>query len=308
MRYPGYDRFIADFVAKDPVNPLRRRLDEQRLAARADTFVLLVTPALTGGVQRFNAERMNDIRSRGFVPLVLRPYKPGDARRCELSTDAIDAPNLRYEIPSELDSLAEMLQRVRVHDVEIQHFLNIDARVIELARSRAPYDIFVHDYAWICPRVTLLDGRGRYCGEPAVSICNVCVKRNGSNLGGAAITVSALRQRSASWLRQARRVVAPSADAASRLKRYFPIDIEVRPHAAPALAADLPPRTAISKVVRVAVIGAIGEHKGYSVLLNCARAANMCSLPLEFVVIGYTPDDGPLLDTASIHHRTVQRG
>ena len=46
--------------------------------------------------------------------------------------------------------------------------------MIEMVRSlEAPYDVYVHDYAWICPRVTLIDGSGRYCGEPAVSVCHV---------------------------------------------------------------------------------------------------------------------------------------
>jgi GT2 family glycosyltransferase len=301
MRHSGYDRFIADFIAQDPLNPLRRRLDEQRLVACERPFVLLVTLALSGGVQRFSAERCRDIRARGFFPLVLRPHKPGDTRCCELWTDVIDVPNVRYDIPSDLGALSALLRGIHLEEIEIQHFLHIDARVIDMVRAlNVPYDVFIHDYAWICPRITLIGGSGSYCGEPAVSTCDSCVERNGSHLGKDKISVSDLRQRSASWLQQARRVIAPSLDTATRLKKYFPVTIEVRAHAAPVAPTVPLVRSPLSKVVRVALIGAVGEHKGYRVLLNCARDAKTRSLPLEFVVIGYTENDGPLLDTDKV--------
>jgi hypothetical protein len=52
--------------------------------------------------------------------------------------------------------------------------------------------------------------------------------------------------------------------------------------------------------VRVALIGAIGEHKGYRILLACARDARARRLPIEFVVIGYTENDAPLLATGKV--------
>jgi GT2 family glycosyltransferase len=301
LRHPGYDGFIASFLAQDPLHLVRRRLDEHRLSAFQGRFVLMVTLTLTGGVERFVTERCRNLRAQGFFPLLLRPVEAGDARRCELWTDAIDVPNLRYDIPKELHALTAMLRALRLDAVEIQHFLHIDARVIDAVRALpVPYDVFVHDYAWICPRVTLIDGTGRYCGEPAVSVCQACVRRNGSNLGEA-ISVPALRERSGSWLRSARRVIAPSADTATRLQRHFDaLDVEVQPHAAPALPKPLPPRMAERKMLRVALIGAIGEHKGYRILLACARDARARRLPIEFVVIGYTQNDAPLLATGKV--------
>ena len=213
LRHPGYDDFIASFQAQDPLHPIRRRLDERRLSAFAGRFVLLVTLALTGGVDRFVAERCRSLRAQGLFPLVLRPAEAGNARRCELWTDAMGVPNLSYDIPQELASLTALLGTLRLEGIELQHFLGLDARVIEAVRALpVPYDVFVHDYAWICPRVTLIDGSGRYCGEPAVSVCQVCVRRNGSHLGEA-ISVPALRERSAS-------VAAHCAPSARALGRY----------------------------------------------------------------------------------------
>ena len=42
-------------------------------------------------------------------------------------------------------------------------------------RVRAPYDVYVHDYAWFCPRITLTAEGDRYCGEPGGAPCAACV-------------------------------------------------------------------------------------------------------------------------------------
>jgi GT2 family glycosyltransferase/glycosyltransferase involved in cell wall biosynthesis len=301
LRHPGFDGFIADFKAKNPLTALRRELDQRRLTALGSTFVLLVTMALPGGVRRFVTERCREIRAQGLHPLVLRPYEAADMTRCELWTDAMDVPNLRYQVPQDLEQLGMLLRSLNINSVEINHFLHLDARVIDLVQSLdRPYDFFVHDYALICPRITLIDGSGRYCGEPAVTACEACVKRNGGHLEED-ISVADLRRRSSDWLNGARRVIAPSSDAASRLKKYFPMSIEVHPQVAPAIPS-VPSiaSSSNSKTVRVAIIGAIGEHKGYNVLLNCARDAKVRGLSLEFSVIGYTEDDKPLLDTGKV--------
>jgi GT2 family glycosyltransferase/glycosyltransferase involved in cell wall biosynthesis len=308
LRHPGYSGFIADFETQDPAAPLRRRLDAERVAALPGRFVLLVSLALPGGVARFVADRSRALRAQGLTPLVLRPHRPGDTGRCEISTDSLDVPNLQYDIPGELDALVALLRRLTLERIEIQHFLHLDPRVIDAVRRlEVPYEFVVHDYALICPRVTLIDGTGRFCGEPAVTDCEACVKRNGSVLRER-ISVTRLRERSAVWLREAARVVVPSADTAQRLKRYFPLEMTVVPHAPPALPAPGAQPGAPAPVrrpredgrVRVAVLGAIGRHKGFDVLLECALDATARTLPLEFVVIGYTEDDAKLLRTGKV--------
>ncbi len=301
LRHPGYDRFIASFLQQDPLHALRRRLDARRLLAFEGRFVLLVTLALTGGVDRYVTERCGVLRSQGFFPLVMKPAAAGDARRVELSTDALDAPDLRFDIPAQLPELTALLGDLRLDAIEIHHFLDLDARVIEAVRELpVPYEVFVHDYAWICPRVTLIDGGGRYCGEPAVSVCRACVRRNGS-VSKEAISVPALRARSAEWFSAARRVIAPSTDTAERLRRHFDrLQVAVQPHAETVEATPLPARAGRTKIIRVALIGALGVHKGYRILLDCARDARARRLPIEFVVIGYTENDAALLKTGKV--------
>jgi GT2 family glycosyltransferase/glycosyltransferase involved in cell wall biosynthesis len=304
LRHPGFDRYVDSFLTADPLRSLRRHLDATRLLGSDARRVLIVGVAMLGGVRRYVRERCRSLRADGIMPVVLRAAGPADLRHVELVSDELDLPNLRYSIPGELAELKALLESLGVEAIEFQHFLHLDARVVETLRALGvPYDVVVHDYAWICPRVTLIDATQSYCGEPAVAVCERCLRRNGSELGERS-SVAELRARSARWLGGARHVFAPSADAAARLVRYFPeLAIIVRPHSFPPIAAAArahAPRRAAGAPVRVALLGAIGAHKGYRVLLACARDARTRQLPIEFVVIGYSEDDAPLLATGKV--------
>jgi glycosyltransferase involved in cell wall biosynthesis len=50
----------------------------------------------------------------------------------------------------------------------------------------------------------------------------------------------------------------------------------------------------------VCVVGAIGVHKGYDILLACARDAARRDLDLEFIVVGHTIDDARMLATGRV--------
>jgi glycosyltransferase involved in cell wall biosynthesis len=146
-----------------------------------------------------------------------------------------------------------------------------------------------------------LVGRGdRYCGEPAPDVCQSCVTELGGYLNEA-ITVAALLDRSMTILSGAQRIVAPSHDAAARLGRHFPgICPVVVPHEDEDAVAEPPPVPCVDGTVRICIAGAIGLHKGYHVLLDCARDAKQRGLDLTFVVAGTTIDDRRLMDTGRV--------
>jgi glycosyltransferase involved in cell wall biosynthesis len=81
------------------------------------------------------------------------------------------------------------------------------------------------------------------------------------------------------------------------MERHIPgVRYEVRPHpeTAQTVAIHRPARRSEGNAVRVAVIGAIGPHKGFDLLLGCARDAQKRGLPLEFHLFGYPADEAPL--------------
>ncbi len=285
--HPGYDALVAAWIAQDPLAPARRRLDALRWrAGRAASAAVLVTHAGGGGVDRVVAERAAALRATGVRPILLRP--DGNA-----AVVGEDTPNLRYRLPEEWDALLRLLRADGAGFVELHHALGHAPAILELAdRLGVPQDVVVHDYASFCPRIALVPQHG-YCGEPPVSGCEACIADHGSNLDED-IAPTALLARSTALLAAARRVTAPSADCAARLRRHFP---GLRPTVTPWEddAAIPPPPPTPGAVGHVCVVGGIGVEKGYEVLLACVRDAAARRLPLRYTVVGYTADDERLL-------------
>jgi GT2 family glycosyltransferase/glycosyltransferase involved in cell wall biosynthesis len=298
-RHPGYEKKVDDFIARDPLAPIRRGLDEALFKQGEAPIVLMITSDLPGGVERFVQERVERRRSEGLEVILLRPAKAGLAVRLE-PVGETRFQDLVYDQSLDGEKLAAFLEDLPIEAVEFHHFIDISDRIIaQVLRLGAPYDVYIHDYVWICPRITLMDADDRYCGEPELTACEACLDAHGGRLE-AGLTVGRLRDRSARWLAGARRVVAPAQDVAIRLRRYFPkLPVEVRPW------EQFPPARPQGAqrgdgVAKVAVIGAIGDHKGYQVLLACAKDAVERALPLEFVLIGFSQDDEALWATGKV--------
>jgi GT2 family glycosyltransferase len=304
--HPGYSALIQRHVAADPLAPARRRLDLARWRAartRGGGAVILITHEGGGGVERQVAASVARHRAAGRRAVVLRPDRSADGGRCVVVSDgtAPGFPNLRYAMPAELPDLLGLLARERPDAVELHHMVGHHRAILDvIAGLGVPYDVHVHDYAWLCGHVALVGRDDRYCGEPEVARCEACVADAGS-LIEEDISVAELRRRSARLFAGARDVVVPSEDTAARIGRHFPgILATVTPHEDDAaIAAPIGPAAGAARC-RVCVVGAIGIHKGYQVVLDCARDAAERDLPLEFVVVGHTIDDRRLLATGRV--------
>jgi glycosyltransferase involved in cell wall biosynthesis len=278
----------------------RRRLDLAQWSDSELPAVLLVTHDDGGGVERRVRASVASHEALGRRAVVLRPAKSPSEQTWIVATSG-SLPELRFELPLEQASLRRLLSDLQPVAAEFHHLLNHDASVFEVIRGLGiPYEAHVHDYAWFCPRIALV-GRGDcYCGEPSTDVCQSCVTELGGYLHED-ISIAALLDRSMTILSGAQRVVAPSHDAAARLARHFlGISPVVVPHEDEYAVAEPPPVPRVTGTVRICVAGAIGLHKGFDVLLACARDAKQRDLDLIFIVAGTTIDDQRLMETGRV--------
>ena len=228
--HPGYLAMVTDFSTRDPLQPARHAYDRARWAdARSKPGgIVLVTHDSGGGVERHVTERAAAIVAAGTRAIVVRPATGPDGE-----TDGEPAigyvvsdgparthPNLIFP---DAQSLATFLRDDHPSAVELHHTASHKAGIERLAGLlRVPFDIVVHDYAAICPRVTLCGGTGAYCGLPADSRdCDDCIADNGARIPFAG-SVGDLRATQSILFGAARRVVVPANDAALRLARIMP--------------------------------------------------------------------------------------
>ncbi len=310
--HPQYEPAVRDFIRADPLRYCKRRVAtscwEAGRSPRGAT--ILVTHDFGGGTEQRIIRRCADLAQQGLRPIVLRlkilEGREG-AHGCTVSAGHETAPpdraaDLRFELPGELAELCALLRGDRPRWLELHHCGGLPPDILGLARGLGiPYDVAVHDYAMLCPRVTFCGADGRYCGEPAeIGQCNSCVATAGSRLHEA-IGVAELRARSAAILTEARQVLVACDDVARRLRRYVPgLAPVVTPWEPDFPRPARPAAAAETRETRICVVGALGQDKGYDVLLHCAQDAAARDLTLSFTVVGHTVDDARLLATGRV--------
>jgi GT2 family glycosyltransferase len=310
--HPGHQALIDRFLAAGALAPPRRRIDLLDWKQRGRSWqqaAILITHASGGGVERRVLQAVRAHAEAGRRPIVLRPVEASDGTSAIAVHDGLtdNLPNLVFSAERELPALLRLLRAAKAACIEAHHLADYPPAIYDLiAQLGLPYDVYIHDYAWFCPRVSLVAAHNRYCGEPDLRDCEACVADNGHFLKED-IGVAALRQRSANFLARAGRVVVPADDVGLRLRRHFsmlsPVTIPHEDDAAairPAIAGRNESPTRNGGRPSVCVVGAIGVHKGYDILLACARDAERRNLDLEFVIVGHTIDDRRMMDTGHV--------
>ena len=294
--YPGYNQRIQEFLRSDPVSEYRKNIDVARLrrAAKRKVF-LFVSHNWGGGTEKHIQDMARHLRNEGVDILYMRP-DPDNKMIAIFSSPLIGfLPNIPViDLSGNNDMSAMILLDLGVTHVHIHNLAGFNEKILTalpeiMQAAGIRYDLTLHDYTMICPRMHLSDDKGRYCGEPQDKACNTCISKYGSPFGN--VEIKGWKMRCYAILHGARMVYVPNGDVKERMRRYYQdIVYTLRPH--PELG-EIGSRCVSSyrkqgEPIRVGIIGAIGPHKGSYLLQRCARDARDRHLPLEFVVLGYT--------------------
>ncbi len=297
-RYPHYRASIERFIESDPMAPYRAALDRARitrLPRRAARLAIL--HSIGGGTEAHVLDRATRLAGEGVLLLIGRPSDPPNGRRVSLEVAGTPhLPNLpAFDLLGDLEPLVAFLAGQQLEAIELHNLVGYAEAVVtvlpELARRlKVPLDVHLHDYQAFCPRINLVTPELEFCDVADAGRCRLCLARGPGQI--AVADVKPWRRRYARLLRGARRVVAPSEDAAARFARHLPgLPVEICPH--PDLAVwDLerdstlrlpPPRNTVR---RICLIGSISDVKGQRLLAQVARLALVRGSALEFVVLG----------------------
>lgn len=275
-RHPEFQPRLADFLAREPIRPLRRAVDLERIARDPRPHLLFVAHGWGGGIDRHLHDLARLVASDAVV-LALRPAGEHLARLAWLCEG--EEFEAFFEVPGEWDGLVRCLGDLGLDRLHYHHTHGLPEAVLDLpAALGLPYDVTLHDYLAICPQHHLGDASGRYCGEPDEAGCNRCLAGRPPAWPH---DIRGWRGRFAGWLAAAQRVIAPSHDLAARLRRYLPdLAVTVMAHPDEPIAAPVPLR-------RVLLPGGLSAIKGLDVLEACVRDAVARRLPLHFRVLGH---------------------
>ncbi len=196
------------------------------------------------------------------------------------------------------EKFEEILTCLNIKHIHIHHLMGYGIEAINLFMSAAKnlklqYDITIHDYMTVCPRINMVSNFGIFCGEHGVSYCESCIQRLGSPFGKPSILE--WRERFSKLFDSARRLFVPNQDVKERMERYFPQNkFLVRIHPEITLEKNFIKGTQQidpTSVRVVALLGVITEHKGASVFQATVEYAKENNLSLKFVIVGYSDRD-----------------
>ncbi len=286
--HPHYESAVMQFIAQDPARPFRRALDIARLQSSQLPKILSVVHDRAGGTLRHVRELSNALRSNAHT-LMLTPSPGG---RVLLSmADLHEEFALEFSVAEQFDDLIAVLAEVGISLVHYHHLLGHAAEVRTLPqRLGVHFDFTAHDHFSYCPQISLTDYRNQYCGEQGIDQCTRCLARSPAPGG---LDIVTWRESSQAFLRNARHILAPSADMAQRMDRFVPgCDVRVAPHldmddAMRGSPVNAPIPRPIGTPLRVVVIGALSTIKGADLLEAVAIASAQANAPVEFHLIGY---------------------
>jgi GT2 family glycosyltransferase/2-polyprenyl-3-methyl-5-hydroxy-6-metoxy-1,4-benzoquinol methylase/glycosyltransferase involved in cell wall biosynthesis len=284
--YPEYHGLVHDHLAADPAQSGRLAVDVARLRASGLPGVLCVLHnTVGGGTERHVHELSQALRGLANV-LALQPSQGGETILQWLAPGEV--LRLGFHLPEQYEDLVATLKCLGVAHVHYHHLLGHSPSVWGLPQSLGvTHDFTAHDFYALCPQITLTTWDNRYCGEEGLEQCRECLQRSPAPGG---VSIETWREGYRPLLEQARYVITPSADTATRLRRYFPrAPIVHVPHTdmAPALPAPALPAAVGERELRIVVLGALSPIKGADVLEATAIEAARRGLRLEFHLLGF---------------------
>lgn len=299
-RYPDYSRQVADFVARDPALGLRRAIDLAHLTEKKQSRnVLMISHGLGGGTEKHIAQQLEalerDEKTGGFL---LSPIVGSPGMLALSHSEIPSSPNLIYALNGEHLALSAALETLGISRIQVHHLLGFPDGMAEYIRALAErlgtgYEVMLHDYYFLCPRINLTTEQDEYCGEPELPGCESCIATRSSYAGDTPVWL--WRERAQYFLLQAKRITAPDVDVSARFHRHFPtLRIDVVAHEKhlggfPDLSSSYQP----GEMLTVGILGALSPLKGARVVEALLKDAQARALPVRFILIGYS-DYAPL--------------
>ena len=302
-KHPRYLDHVRWNCQMNPANAYRIAATLYRLACDSRTVRLNILHSLGGGTIE-HARRLERMTHEQISWLNLAPTEDKRLRfYCERPGFEF---SLIIEPLYERSLLFEMLRYLKLERIHLHHLKGfaMDTRpfIHELA---VPYDVTLHDYFFVCPRVNFNDDNGRYCGEGPCRCEDDFLNPHGRycKIDDAEVDLDTWRASHGDLLSGAARVIAPSADTADRFRRYFP-QLNVIPAWHENVSAPIAWRElGESEPLRIAVLGIMAVHKGFYNFRDCVKLAADTQAPLEFLLIG--PLDS---ESAAMPHQIVSTG
>jgi len=250
--------------------------------------------AMGGGTNRFRDERIAEWRAAGICVTLVTPVLTTLEYEVSIFSEAEQLALQRHpDLRSCLASLARF-ERIVVNNLaSYDDPLQVLAWAMDRRAAGATLRFYLHDFHAACPAWTLIDDEGKYCRLPAFDRCASCLPSNPAPFLAMmpSLDMPDWRRAWGEFVMAADEIIAFSASSITILRQAYPAldpaHIALRPHST-AYLGDAPPafQPQQGDIATIAVVGAIGEHKGARIIGEMVRLIEREAWPARIAVIG----------------------
>jgi GT2 family glycosyltransferase/glycosyltransferase involved in cell wall biosynthesis len=302
-RWPLYIKMVEEWAKDEPLRFTRQHVDVAGLAKMATPDrVVFVGHRLGGGIET----RMQQVISERYHDCIILRCNMNQGFAISMETPVGNFPNLpTLDIRTDINLMSKFFKDLKISKIIVESLVGYDYAapywINYLSQdSGIPYEVTLHDYFYICPRINLIKSDWDYCGEPDIEGCNHCIAVNNSIVGH--VHVGQWREMYHNFLSKALRITAPSHDVIDRFHRYYPnLEIEYEPEHYKSEVNVCAEKYEEGKDLTIVLMGLISPQKGGNIMVECAKYALQQKLPLKFVVLGTLV----LIDSTGISNITV---
>lgn len=277
---------IEKWIQQNPLAPVKQIFDILALEKTSlEDRTLYITHSVGGGVDTYLYDKL---RFDSNAIVLRNDPNSGNIYIQFNNEEYFNLPVINSK-QINLIYLSRLLAKFKVKKISVQSTIGYDYNfptwIMNLCKLMdINYEIMLHDYYPICPRVKLTS-EDFYCGEPDIHSCNECIISKGSWIGQ--VEVSKWRDLYSDFLCGASKLMAPSYDTINRYKKYFDLDIHYEPHESDIAIEDfgkLPYND--GDEIKVAVIGYMSPEKGSYIVRDCAKYCEENNINMKFIVFG----------------------
>lgn len=207
-----------------------------------------------------------------------------------------------FDLSSGRDLLIDFARQRGVTRLVVNHLIDRPPEMMAWVRDlscrlKIPYEVVLHDYFMLCPRVNLVTGEGVFCDAPPPDACVPCVEAYGAEVRE--FDPLSWRRDHVAFLAGAERIVAPSRDVAERMRHYLSNPVTVwEPERDAGFPPESVPRVPPAGPLRLVTLGSLNVGKGLRVVQALADSASKSGAPLILSVFG--PASEPLPRDVSV--------
>ncbi len=280
--HPGYEQSVADHVTKNEAKSLRLAITFARYQLSKRPIYLMFTNETGGGTEIHVKDLINGL-TVGDVRLLTVRFNAHNRTLNLISEDKFDRLNIIFAF-DELMELATILGGLNLKKLHIHQAIGVIDLVAELIKMLGvKYDVTLHDYYYICPRINLVMPNVGYCDVPKIATCNICLSSLLAEKDQADIIWH--RARTITLLNQSNNIYSPSEWTKSLYQKIFPdLRIKVVPHQE---TEEKVIYLIKPKIKKIALLGVLANIKGLLIVEQMIKEVLDNNLPYIFILIGY---------------------